>query len=112
MAMTEAEKAHSGGDPFERALAREEAYRARRSRSGLAGFPVEIFNTFRWVALGALLAWAGLLTAHWRLLGDPRWLAVLHTMVFGVGCIYLGAMLVLFTVMRKKPQAFGLTSED
>jgi hypothetical protein len=78
----------------------------------VAGFPVELFTTFRLVALGAVVAWAALLAAHWRFLAEPRWLAIFHTMTFGLGCIYLSAVLVLFTVMRRKPQAFGLADPD
>lgn len=112
MAMpTDADVTPTANDPFERALAREEGYRRRRSRASLLGFPSEIFNTFRWVALGAVLAWGGLLAVHWRFLGDPRWLAVLHTMVYGLGCIYVAAILALFIVMRRKPAAFGLVDD-
>ena len=106
-----AESTPTGGDPFERALAREEAYRERRSRSDMFGFPTEIFRTFKWLGAGAIAAWAGLLSAHWLFLRDPRWLAILHTMVFGVGLIYVGTLLVAFTIMRRKPEAFGLVDE-
>ena len=110
--MTTDDRNRAGDDPFERAMAREEAYRAQRSRASLGGFPLGIFKVFRLVALGALIAWAGLLTAHWRFLGEPRWLAILHTMVFGIACIYLAAMTVLFTVMRKRPETFGLAESE
>ena len=111
MAMTNTD-VPEGTDPFQRAIAREEAYRARRSRASIVGFPVHLFRVFRLVALGAVLAWAGLLAVHWRFLGEPRWLAVMHTMVFGIGCIYLAAVSVLFTVMRKRPETFGLSEVD
>lgn len=100
------------GDPFERALAREEAYRARRSRGDLFGFPTTIFRTFRWLALGFAAAWGGLLALHWSVFGDPRWLAVLHTMVYGIGLIYFATMFIAFTVMKRKPAAFGLVPEE
>lgn len=101
-----------GDDPFERALAREEAYRARRSRSDLFGFPTAIFRTFKWLAFGFAAAWGALLATHWLVFADPRWLAVLHTMVYGVGLIYFATMLIAFTVMQKKPAAFGLVAEE
>ena len=107
---TERDNETPAGDPFERALAREEAYRARRSRSDL--FPSEIFKTFKWLAFGFAAAWGGLLALHWSVFADPRWLAVLHTMIFGVGLIYFVTMLIAFTVMRKKPAVFGLISEE
>lgn len=112
MAMTDVDKTHTEDDPFTRAVAREQAYRERRSRSSIVGFPTAIFKTFRLVALGAIVAWAGLLAVHWRLLGEPRWLAVMHTMVFGIGCIYLAAVFVMFTVMRRKPEAFGISEVE
>ncbi|MBW3536732.1 MAG: hypothetical protein KY395_03055 [Actinobacteria bacterium] len=108
----EADNVAEGDDPFNRALAREQAYRERRSRSDMFGFPSALFGTFRWVAIGFVVAWGGLLAVHWSLLGDPRWLAVLHTMVYGVICLYFAAIAIMFTVIRKKPAAFGLTSED
>lgn len=110
--MTDVDKNPAGDDPFARAVAREQAYRERRSRDSIVGFPAVIFKTFRLVALGAIAAWAGLLVVHWRVLGEPRWLAVMHTMVFGIGCIYLAAVFVMFTVMRKKPEVFGLAEGD
>ena len=108
---TDAENTGAQGDPFERALAREEAYRQRRSRD-LLGFPTKVFRTFKWLAFGFAAAWGGLLALHWSVFGDPRWLAVLHTMVYGVGLIYFATMLIAFTVMQKKPAAFGLAEEE
>ncbi|HUR50097.1 MAG TPA: hypothetical protein VMY88_11305 [Acidimicrobiales bacterium] len=113
MAMaTDGSSAAGTDDPFERALAREEAYRARRSRGELLGFPSTIFRTFRWLAVGFAAAWGGLLALHWSVFADPRWLVVLHTMVYGVGLIYFTTMLVAFTVMQKKPAAFGLVDDE
>lgn len=112
MMAKETDNGAEGDDPFNRALAREQAYRERRSRSDVFGFPTEVFTTFRWVAVGFVLAWGGLLAVHWSVLGDPRWLAVLHTMVYGVGCLYFAAIAILFTVMKEKPAAFGLAEED
>lgn len=109
---TDRDSAADNNDPFERALAREEAYRARRSRGDLLGFPSTIFRTFRWLAAGFAAAWGGLLTLHWVVFEDPRWLAVLHTMVYGVGLIYFTTMLVAFTIMQRKPAAFGLIAEE
>lgn len=100
------------GDPFERALAREEAYRQRRSRTDLFEFPTTIFKTFKWLAVGFAAAWGGLLALHWSVLGEPRWLAVLHTMIYGVALIYFATMAIAFTVMRKKPEAFGFVDEQ
>jgi len=108
---TNSESTTAGGDPFERALAREEAYRERRSRSDVFGFPVAIFRTFKWLGAGAVVAWAGLLALHWLFLSDPRWLAVLHTMVFGLGLIYAGTALVAFSVIRRHPVEFGLAPD-
>lgn len=102
----------SGDDPFQRALAREEAYRQKRSRRDVFGFPAQLFRTFKWLGLGALLAWAGLLAIHWLLLREPRWLAVLHTMVYGLALIYVGTALTAFSIMRRNPAAFGLVPED
>ena len=98
----------TNGDPFERALARERAYLERRSRSEVLAFP----GIIRWIALAFLLAWGGLLALHWTVFGDPRWLAVLHTMVYGVMCLYVIAAILFVTFIGKKPAAFGLVSED
>ena len=109
-----AQRSNTGNDsdPFERALAREEAYRQRRSRRDMFGFPSTVFRTFKWLAFGFAAAWGGLLALHWFLLGDPRWLAVLHTMVYGVMLIYFATMAAAFTVMRRKPEAFGLADDE
>lgn len=98
------------GDPFERALAREEAYRRRRGREAFS--PSGVFSAFRWLALGFAAAWGGLLALHWTMFSDPRWLVVMHTMVYGVVLIYFVTMLIAFAVMQKRPGAFGLTDED
>ena len=100
------------GDPFERALAREEAYRHRRSRTDVFGSSSVIFRTFKWLGVGFAAAWGVLLALHWAFLGEPRWLAVLHTMVYGVMLIYFATMAIAFTVMRRKPQAFGLVDDQ
>ena len=111
MTMTEPDNTPTD-DPFTRAVAREQAYRERRSRGDLIGFPTAIFRTFKWLAFGFVAAWGALLALHWAVFSDPRWLAVLHTMVYGVGLIYFATMLIAFIVMRKKPAAFGLVSEE
>ena len=102
----------ANGDPFERALAREEAYRQRRSRTDVFGFPSTLIQTFKWLAVGFALAWGGLLAVHWTVFSDPRWLAVLHTMVYGVMLIYFATMAIAFAVMRRKPEAFGLVDDQ
>ncbi len=76
------------------------------------GPPPTLFRTFKWLAVGFGAAWGGLLALHWTLLGDPRWLAVLHTMVYGVMLIYFATLAVAFTVMRRKPEAFGLVDDE
>lgn len=98
------------GDPFERALAREEGYRQRRSRDMF--LPTTVFRMFKWLAFGFAAAWGGLLAIHWTLFSDPRWLAVMHTMVYGIMLLYFATMAVAFTVMRRKPEAFGFVDEQ
>ena len=93
-------------------MAREQAYRERRSRGDLIGFPTAIFRTFKWLAFGFAAAWGGLLALHWAVFSEPRWLAVVHTMVYGVGIIYFSTMLIALIVMQNKPAAFGLVSEE
>lgn len=107
---TDAENPGATGDPFERALAREEAYRQRRSRRDLADFLP--FRMFGLLGLGFVVAWGGLLTFHWQVFEEPRWLAVLHTMVYGVGLIYFTTIAIAFSVMKRKPAAFGLVDDD
>lgn len=96
------------GDPFERAMAREQAYRERRGRNQFL-FPPPIL---RWIPIGVVAAWGVLLAIHWMFLQDPRWLAVLHTMVYGIGVIYAGVMFAAFIYMRRKSEQFGISSDD
>lgn len=95
-------------DPFERAVAREE--RLRR-RAGL-------FETRKGVMRIAMLAaailgagWALLLAGHWLVFPEPRWVAVVHTVVFALvsGYFVLGYALssaFVRALERRRPDLF------
>ena len=93
---------------FERAVAREERLRKRASsfetRKGLMRI------VMLWTAmLGA--GWALLLAGHWLVFTDPRWAAVVHTVVFAVvgGYFVLGWFLstaFMRAIERRRPDMF------
>ncbi len=68
-------------DPFERAVRREETMRSRAAavvtRDGMMRLVIMYY-----LALAA--GWALVVAGHWMLLREPRWLVVLHTVVFSV----------------------------
>ena len=91
-------------DPFDRAVERESRLRRRaaafESRGGLMRF-------FVWLGLALGGGWAALLAGHWAFLGDPRWLAVLHTVVFAVVTgYYLVATVAIVYMKRRRPDMF------
>ena len=71
----------ANADPFDRAVEREQKL---RERGAIFYSPRRqmtlIIRVFAVLAVG----WAMLLTVHWVVLSDPRWLVVLHTMVFAL----------------------------
>ena len=84
-------------DPFERAVARESRLRAMRSRDDVIGVVIRYYAAIA-------VAWAVVLAAHWIWLADPRWLVVLHTVVFGVTVIFwLGAALFARRMTPRHP---------
>lgn len=91
-------------DPFERAVAREEQL---RRRGAAFDSPSGFFDlAMRWLAVvGA--GWALLLTLHWLVLRDPRWLVVAHTVVFALVVGYWSITLSFITfVRRRRPDLF------
>jgi len=96
-------------DPFDRAVAREERLRKRASlfetRKGVMRIAM------LWTAmLGA--GWALLLAGHWLVFPEPRWAAVVHTVVFAVtsGYFVLGWLLssaFMRAIERRRPDLFG-----
>ena len=92
-------------DPFERAVSRAEKMRQRaaafETRSGLMRLAIYCVG-----ALGA--GWAILLAAHWIVFPDPRWLTVLHSVVFAlVAGYYLVVLAFIGSVRRHRPELFG-----
>jgi Flp pilus assembly protein TadB len=90
-------------DPFERVVERESDLRRKASvfdsRSGmirLAGW---------WFGLLGIL-WAVLLVVHWVLLADPRWLVVLHTIVFALTVGYFVVAMAFFQALRQRRPDF------
>lgn len=92
-------------DPFERAVERE-----RRLRDRAAAFesPRAILGLAFWW-FGALgLGWAAILTAHWLLFDEPRWLVILHTIVFALMVGYWSISMTFMAQMKKRrPDWFG-----
>ena len=90
-------------DPFDRAVQAEERMRAKAavldSPTGMLGL------VFRWFAmLGA--AWAAIVVTHWVVFPEPRWLAVLHTVVFVVMAGYWTITAAFITQLRKRRPDF------
>lgn len=57
-------------------------------------------------ALG--FGWAAVLTAHWVLFSEPRWLVILHTVVFALMVGYWCVTMTFITQMKKRsPDWFG-----
>jgi hypothetical protein len=68
-------------DPFDRAVEREHRL---RERGAIFYSPRKQMTVIIRVFAALAVGWAALLTVHWLLLSDPRWLVVLHTMVFAL----------------------------
>lgn len=69
-------------DPFERAVRREGVIRQR-----MRGPTRDRADAMRFVAVWMLAlatTWAAILAGHWLLFPEPRWLIVLHTVVFAL----------------------------
>src|SRR3954451_8698158 len=95
----------SSDDPFERAVERESRLRRRaagfETTHGLMRTTLKIYGA---LAVG----WAILLTGHWLLLADPRWLVVLHTVAFAIVVGYWALTVATLAWMRRQhPGVFG-----
>lgn len=95
----------NAADPFDRAVKREQRIRERAAvLDSPSGF---LSLAFRWFALMGV-GWAAILAMHWALFGDPRWLAVLHTVVFAVMVGYWCIAAAFIAQMKKRrPDWFG-----
>lgn len=92
-------------DPFERAVAREQQLRERtealRSRDGMMKLVIRLFA-------GLGVGWVLLVAAHWLVFPEPRWLAVLHTIVAVVVIAKSSAAWLFYRTMRKRdPEVYG-----
>jgi hypothetical protein len=56
---------------------------------------------------GIYLAWGALLAGHWIWLSDPRWLVVLHTVIFAVCALFSMSASVFVSVMRRRQASFS-----
>ena len=95
-------------DPFDRAVAREERLRKRAGLFETRKGVMRLAATMG-AALGA--GWALVLAGHWLVFPEPRWLAVLHTVVFALMCGYFVFGFVLSStfmrfVERSRPDLF------
>jgi hypothetical protein len=91
-------------DPFDRVVERESALRRKASSFDS---PLGMIRLAAWfyAVLGAM--WAAVLALHWIFLAEPRWLAVAHTIVFGLTVVYFTvAMTFLQTIRRRRPEFF------
>ena len=89
-------------DPFDRAVERERVLRERGAIFYSPGRQMTlIIRVFAALAVG----WAGLLTVHWLVLSDPRWLVVLHTMVFALTVGMWTTASVFVTWMQRRREA-------
>lgn len=92
-------------DPFERAVSRAEKMRRRaaafETRSGMMRMAI--------YCVGALgIGWAILLAAHWIVFPEPRWLTVLHSVVFSlVAGYHLVVLAFVGSLKRNRPELFG-----
>lgn len=91
-------------DPFDRAVAREAHIRRRAAA-------LDSPRSFMRLALRLLVVlgvgWAALLAGHWFVFPEPRWLAVLHTVVFALTCgFYLVTLGFLRSMESRRPDLF------
>lgn len=92
-------------DPFERAVEREERL---RDRAAALESPGAILGLALWWFAALGLGWAAVLTAHWVLFDEPRWLVILHTVVFALMVGYWCITMLFVTQMKKRrPDWFG-----
>jgi len=92
-------------EAFERAVEHESRLRRRAeaydSATGAMRMTVQIY--------GALaVAWAFVLAAHWLFFADPRWLVLLHSLVFCGAVGFWAFSLATWAWMRRqRPDLFG-----
>ena len=92
-------------DAFDRAVEREQVL---QKRAGLFDSTVRLTKFFERVVYAAILLWACVLAANWIWLSRPRWLVVVHTIVFAVGAGWVLSMTAFITfVRRRRPDWFA-----
>ncbi len=94
-------------DPLERLARREAGFAEKRSaletRDGMMRLVLRFFA-------GIAVAWALLLAAHWTFFASPRWLVLLHSLVFALTTGYSLAAAMFYGLMRRRmPERFGDT---
>ncbi len=91
-----AETVDTADDPFERAVRREGMLRrAVFSRTDA----VRLVKL--WVA-AVLAAWAVVLVGHWLVFPEPRWLVVLHTVLFALGSTLMAITMVIQSQVARR----------
>lgn len=91
----------ASNDAFDRAVERESVLRQRSANFYSSIQSMKLVRRFFGVML---LGWAVLVTVHWLWLSDPRWLVVLHTIVFVLTASWMIAAM-LFTVLMSRRRA-------
>ncbi len=89
-------------DPFDRAVEREGKL---RERGAIFYSPRKQMTLIIRVFAALAVGWAALLAVHWLWLSDPRWLAVLHTMVFALTVGTWIAASAFVTWMQRRREA-------
>ena len=92
-------------DPFDRAVEHERALRKRAEEMESPSASLRMIT--RWFGVMSV-AWATILAGHWLLLSDPRWLVVLHTVVFAVlVTMWSFAALFVTRMTKRREQVLG-----
>lgn len=93
----------ASNDAFDRAVEREKVLTAR---AGVFYSPSAQMKLVQRFFAAIFLGWAAVVAAHWIWLSDPRWLVVLHTVVFAVSTLYATAASIFVSMMRRRQAAY------
>jgi hypothetical protein len=84
-------------------VAREGVLRQRAARYYRQGADMKIVKR---IFMLLILAWGCVLAAHWLWLSTPRWLVVLHTIVYAVVSIFWLAAMLFVTIMARRQRTY------
>ena len=89
----------ASNDAFDRAVERERVLSERARRFFSLNAQMKLVQRFYAVMF---LGWATLVAGHWLWLSEPRWLVVLHTVVFAVYTLFAMSASAFVSLMRRR----------